>query len=643
MKILSAKITNFLTIGPTVHLNLNDRGLILITGENRDDSSATSNGSGKSTIGDAISWCNYGVTVRGESGDEIINNTVGKECSVYQEIDDEGESYSIARYRKHKTFKNSLQVHNLTTGACLTLGTDKLTQELVNKIIGCTYEVFKSAIYAGQDSIPNLPGMTDKNLKEIVEEAAGINRLSEAYLIAKDDLKRKELVLAKVINEATSANVKLATLEDSVVTLEKSAENYEKVKLENLNTQKKELVEAIDAMAVIEKSAHFNLSETTLNEEIALGKKNLSDLLSGKKELEQKERKLHDSLNNSKGKFAVKIAEIKRKVAEIGTIQDRVGQPCGECGKDYCEEDLDSALQIAKKDLNALKRGGIDLKETLRIDTETHGSALSDVLACGDTSAAVSDNQAVAAKILASLSGLRDAKAQHKALKVKMASLTASADKIRSEESPYADMIAKALKSAEATKVEIDNLKTECEVVEKERDLLIDAVKVFSPAGVRAHIIDTVTPFLNDRTSHYLSILSDGNMGAVWNTLSKTKSGDLREKFVIEVSNDKGAKLFGGLSGGEKRKVRISTTLALQDLVSSRAAKPFNLFIADEIDDALDSAGLERLMVILDEKSREKGTVLLISHNDIEDFVREQSTVIKEGGFSRVEGGLADV
>ena len=63
------------------------------------------------------------------------------------------------------------------------------------------------------------------------------------------------------------------------------------------------------------------------------------------------------------------------------------------------------------------------------------------------------------------------------------------------------------------------------------------------------------------------------------------------------------AKSFQTLSGGEKRKVRIACSLALQDLVSNRASKNIDLFIGDEIDDALDTAGLERLMGILESKS----------------------------------------
>ena len=176
------------------------------------------------------------------------------------------------------------------------------------------------------------------------------------------------------------------------------------------------------------------------------------------------------------------------------------------------------------------------------------------------------------------------------------------------------------------------------EEIEAEVELLEDAVKVYGPAGVRAHILDTVTPYLNDRTSHYLSALADDNIHAVWNTLTTNAKGELKEKFNIEVMNDKGAESFDGLSGGEKRKVRLATAMALQDMVASRATKPINIFIADEVDHALDESGLERLMTVLNEKAKERGTVLVISHNSLSDWIDEVITVTKEAGYGKVAG-----
>ncbi|MBC7666839.1 MAG: SMC family ATPase, partial [Caulobacter sp.] len=172
-------------------------------------------------------------------------------------------------------------------------------------------------------------------------------------------------------------------------------------------------------------------------------------------------------------------------------------------------------------------------------------------------------------------------------------------------------------------------------------DLLTDAVKVFGPAGVRAHVLDTVTPYLNERTRDYLGALADGNIHATWSTLSKTAKGELKEKFNIEVVNDKGADSFAGMSGGEKRKARLATSLALQDLVASRATKPIGLWIGDEIDHALDDAGLERLMGVLERKARDRGTVLVISHNALDQWCSEIITVTKNGGKASVTGAVA--
>lgn len=47
----------------------------------------------------------------------------------------------------------------------------------MNAIVGCSADVFTSAVYAGQERMPDLPSMTDKTLKMLIEEAAGIEVL----------------------------------------------------------------------------------------------------------------------------------------------------------------------------------------------------------------------------------------------------------------------------------------------------------------------------------------------------------------------------------------------------------------------------------------------------------------------------------
>ncbi|MFP3416235.1 hypothetical protein SB773_32870, partial [Bacillus sp. SIMBA_074] len=69
----------------------------------------------------------------------------------------------------------------------------------------------------------------------------------------------------------------------------------------------------------------------------------------------------------------------------------------------------------------------------------------------------------------------------------------------------------------------------------------------------------------------------------------------------------------------------------------TRSAKSIPLFIFDEIDHALDSDGLERLMSIMKEKATKSGTVLVISHNDLNHYISDSVRVVKEHGVSRLE------
>jgi DNA repair exonuclease SbcCD ATPase subunit len=224
--------------------------------------------------------------------------------------------------------------------------------------------------------------------------------------------------------------------------------------------------------------------------------------------------------------------------------------------------------------------------------------------------------------------------ARAKALTEYLAGAVAGIKAKKAEVNPFTRRAVAAQMALTSAEIAVKGFETDLELETKNVKIAETVAKVFSPAGVRAFLLDEVTPFLNDQTAKYLGTLSDGHITATWTTLIKTAKGELREKFSIEVTNSTGGDTFKGISGGEKRKVRIACALALQDLVARRATKPIELFIGDEIDDALDPAGIERLTVILDEKARERGSVFIISHSDLQCWIRNTITVTKKGEVS---------
>ena len=74
----------------------------------------------------------------------------------------------------------------------------------------------------------------------------------------------------------------------------------------------------------------------------------------------------------------------------------------------------------------------------------------------------------------------------------------------------------------------------------------------------------------------------------------------------------------------------------LQEIVASRATKPIELFIADEVDHALDEAGVERLIGVLNEKAEICKSLFVISHNPLRNWIDNVITIKKKDGYSEI-------
>ncbi|MFM0095587.1 AAA family ATPase [Paraburkholderia nemoris] len=639
---------NFLKLGK-FEVELDKRGLLLVQGVNLAEPSAKSNGSGKSSLLDAISWCLFGVTARGVTGDSVVNNKIKKDCFVAVVLVDGDYEYRVVRYRKHSTLKNALMVtqRNLKTGigTDISKGTDKETQAVVESIVGCSADVFNASVYAGQEKMPDLPGMTDKQLKVLIEEAAGVEVLTEAYRIARQKAlvaqTERDRLASGVVNgrdNLTSARNNLASAQTEEAAFEAGRKDRAKdhlrgvIPLTNQIAEKRAFLEKLDVTGTQARVEELGRELAAHNEQAT----KLSALENELRSMERTQTVAQSAVQHGKD-------DLTRRQQAIDNIAARVGTPCGECGKAYCEHDLASAKQAQEEGLRAAKEALLpkarELKEMGPKIEAKKGEIAKFKATMTDVSAAVAGQKSLNAILAQEASAEREIAT----LNGQIETIKAQAQAKLKEPNPWGKVREEREAAVKHIEVTLAELERNLEVADKQLQIANDAVKVFGPAGVRAHILDTVTPFLNARTSEYLGMLSDGNIQAVWSTLTRNAKGETKEKFNIEVTYEDGAEGFGGLSGGEKRKVRLATATALQDLVATRATKPINIFLADEIDHALDDAGLERLMDMLNKKARERGTVVVVSHNNLADWIDTVITVTREGKTSRVEGATHHV
>lgn len=647
MKFQTLTIENFLTVG-LAQVNLEDRGLHLIQGVNEDNSSATSNGAGKSSIVDALCWALFGVTARKVKGDKVVHNVRKKDCRVSITLRHGDNVYLIQRHRKHTTGKNSLRVSVTpanTPGAPavdMTKGTDAETQLVVDSIMPCGYEVFKAAVYCGQEEMPDLPRKTDKELKMLVEEAAGMNRIEAAYVLARKRAAEAAQSVSMLTVAFDAAKLQIGSAQASLDAVTKDSIEWENQRARRVQEAKDKLAAVVGEMTTIAKSLLADKPQYLANQnriaEIDAELQNHSALDGAALKAAQTHQRAAQAVESVQLRNFEGV--VRSITSNIDNVDAAMAIPCGECGKPHTPEEKDEYLRHQQ---GLLEKANAQLA-THRDKVRLQVAAVQVAKAAEEAARAkVPDVSAVSAERTHLVATNKVYDDRQKALQRLTGDRTAHLNSValrESEPNPQevAIMTLKAQIVAGTTK--LADIETQLAEAKVKVEVAEVAVKVFGPAGLRAQILDSVTPFLNERTADYLSVLTDGHATAVWTTLTKTAAGGLKESFSIEATDDQGADNFDGLSGGEKKKVRLACNLALQDLVASRATAPVDLWIGDEIDEALDEAGLERLMVILERKARERGTVLVISHNSLTDWADQVTVVTKKDKVSRIEGAL---
>lgn len=161
----------------------------------------------------------------------------------------------------------------------------------------------------------------------------------------------------------------------------------------------------------------------------------------------------------------------------------------------------------------------------------------------------------------------------------------------------------------------IEKLNEKNEQFNRESEIIEFWKTGFSDSGIPSMLIDSSLPLMNNTVSEILDILAPGKFSISFDTQSQTKSGQIREKFSINVLNNlNGADRQNKLSGGEKRIIDVSIMQALRRLSEYIHGKSFNVLLLDEVLDSLDTENSEIFCQYLKKISDNK-CVVLITHN----------------------------
>ena len=212
-------ISNFKSI-THAELNLENQGLVLIEGKNTTNTTFQSNGSGKSSLLESITYALYDTTPSGLTADKVVNKNVGKNTVVELDFEVDGLPYKIQRYRKHSKYKNTVKLWQGDIN--LTGKSVKETNQKIQKLFGIDYQTYLNSIMYGQGDVEIFTKATDKGKKEILENITNIAIYKQAQEQAKLKLNESSASLATVLQSITQ----LTSEEQSTNQLIKQQEDF---------------------------------------------------------------------------------------------------------------------------------------------------------------------------------------------------------------------------------------------------------------------------------------------------------------------------------------------------------------------------------------------------------------------------------
>lgn len=578
-RIKTLTVKNFMSVGnATQAVNFDRNDLTLVLGENLDlggDDSGARNGTGKTTIVNALSYALYGNALTNIKKDNLINKTNGKNMLVTIEFEQNGETYRIERGRKPNTmaFYIGDKEQEISDES---QGDSRETQSAIERILGISHDMFKHIVALNTYTEPFL-SLKANEQRNIIEQLLGITLLSEKAeklrelnKQTKDAITQEELRI-RAVQEANKR------IEEQIESLKKRQKLWEAKQREDCEKLAAAIVslEHIDIDAEIQ--AHRNLADYSVR------KKQIQDEETAIKRLKldiDREQKI--------------IAKIE---ADLRSLREH---KCHACGQDLHDSKHEEVLKIKEADL-ASAQDNIHLHQTQLAE---HENELDDLGELGSQPQVFYDT-------------IEDALNHRNSLET----LRKDLDSRSQEVDPYTEQIADM--QGQALQIISYDLVNDLVRLQEHQDFLLKLL-TNKDSFVRKKIIEQNLSYLNARLTHYLDKIGLPHSVIFQNDLSVE---------ITELGRDLD---FDNLSRGERNRLILSMSWAFRDVWESLYS-PINLLFIDElVDSGMDSSGVENSLAILKKMSRESSkSIWLVSHKDeLAGRVENILKVVKENGFT---------
>ena len=577
ISIKNLSVKNFMSVGnATQGINFDRKDLTLVLGENLDlGGDGSRNGTGKTTIINALSYALYGQALSNIRKDNLVNKTNGKNMIVSLDFVVGTEEYKIERGRKPNILK--FYVNDKEQEASdAAQGDSRETQQAIEDILGMSHDMFKHIMALNTYTEPFL-SLKANEQRTIIEQLLGITMLSERAE------KIKELNRSTK-DEITKEEFRIRAVQDANKRIEEQIEALKRRQTLWVTKNEEDLEKLTKALA--------SLQKINIDEEIQAHKDHTS--------WDQKRKDIND-LSGQISRVKLDATREDKAIAKISKeVEVLASNVCHTCGQDFCDDKHKSVMEGKQNDL-AGARAALEEYTLLLSDLQT---ALDSLGTLGKPPKMFYDTEEQAI--------------QHRA---NVASLELQIKQKSSEVDPYAEQISD-MQTQALEEVTYDTL-NDLTRIQEHQDFLLKLL-TSKDSFIRKKIIEQNLSYLNARLTHYLDRIGLPHTVVFQNDLTVS---------IEELGRELD---FDNLSRGERNRLILSMAWAFRDVFESLYTPINILFIDEMIDNGLDTQGVESALALLKQMSRERQkSIWLVSHRDeLAGRVENILKVVKENGFT---------
>lgn len=320
IKINNVDIEGFQSI-EKASISLSNQGVVLVKGINNFESKTSSNGSGKSSIFEALIWAIYGKTSSGIS--DPRNRYLNTGCKVELEFSLDSKEYKIIRAIGHKELKNTLKILNQDIDLSGRNKTD--TEKIIkNDIFPFSQDIFLSIIFLNQGFSGRLGALNPSGRKERIElltDTTGrINSLRDSFINLKSDYLTKSNDL---MNKKSYCSGTIDSMMNEINKLESKLNNISNDIPDESRSQLEEL------------ASKYNRYNSKLLDNISTINSEISKL-----------NKRYSFLNSEINRISINMRDKKSKISEINN------KICPTCGNKISDSKSDELIAEYKSYLS---------------------------------------------------------------------------------------------------------------------------------------------------------------------------------------------------------------------------------------------------------------------------------------------------